>query len=241
LLSIIYTSALFVVITSIFFLLTLLLWKYGHLIFSLVTNHANFSEKRGEYEVSPARDYILKKTEKGYYASKFLEIKFYESSLERGKEGTKIMFDAFEKAIISLRNVVKISLLISSIDLSKHIDDIKTLRSVAESKKSQVSSSKTNESAKIDRKISMYNKDLDRLSKGERAVEVVAYATTTAFGITKDDALTRVKRQSKEIVTILSSTLGCSVVELSDLDMLRCFEWDKFIPASGEDLKDEIF
>ncbi len=211
------------------------------MLFSIASKSSNYSEKNGEYEISSSRDYIIKKTEKGYYASKFLEIRFYESSLDKGKDGTKIMFDSFEKAIISLRNVVKISLLISSIDLSKHIDDIKTLRSVAESKRSQISSSKSDESAKIDRKISMYNRDLDRLTKGERAVEVLAYATTTAFGITKEDAVTRVRRQSKEIHTILSSTLGCSIIELSDLDMIKCFEWEKFIPVSGEDLKDEVF
>ncbi|MDD5022986.1 MAG: hypothetical protein PHU63_02350, partial [Candidatus ainarchaeum sp.] len=68
-----------------------------------------------------------------------------------------------------------------------------------------------------------------------------AYAMTTAFGITKDEAILKMKRQSKEAATILSSTLGCEVSELYDLDMLKCFEWEKFYPASDDELKDSVF
>ncbi len=240
-LAIFYGGAIFAIPASGFFFLTLLFWKYGYLIIPAVTSYTNIIELRSGYEISSTRDYILKKTDRGYYSSKFLEIRFYESSLDKGKEGSHSMFQSFEKAILSLRNIVKISLLISSLDLSKHIDELKTKRSIAESKKTKLSNQDSDESIRLDREISMWNRQLDRLSKGERAVEVVAYATTTAFGITKDEAVSKMKRQSKEIQTILSSTLGCDVVELSDLDMIRCFEWDKFLPASEEELRDELF
>ena len=222
-------------------MLILLFWKYGYLIIPVITRYTNIVEIRDSYEVPQTRDFILKKTERGYYASKFLEIKFYESSLDKGSQGTKAMFEAFEKAILSLRNVVKISLLVSALELSKHVDEVKTKRSIAESKRSKLSSTSSDESIKLDREISMWNRYLDRLSKGERAIELIAYTTTTSFGLTKDEAISKMKRQTKEVSTILSSTLGCEVSELRDTDMLRCFEWDKFLPASEEELRDQVF
>lgn len=241
LLSLAFGSALFAVCAAFFFFLILLFWKYGYLIIPIITKYTNIVEIREGYEIASTREYIIKKTERGYYASKFLEIRFYESSLDKGAGGTGAMFESFERAILSLRNVVKVSLLISALDLSKHIEEVKTRRSVAEAKKSKLSRADSEDIVRLDREISMWNRYLDRISKGERAVEVIAYATTTAFGITKDEAVSKVKRQAKETITILSSTLGCDVIELSDLDMLRCFEWDKFLPASEEELRDEVF
>lgn len=241
LISIFYGSAFFAIPAAGFFFLTLLFWKYGYLIIPAITKYTNIVEIRDGYEVASTRDYILKKTDRGYYASKFLEIRFYESSLDKGERGVGLMFESFEKAVLSLRNVVKISLLLSALDLSKHIDEVKTKRSIAEAKRSKLTSDKSEEAIRLDREISMWNRYLDRISKGERAVEVVAYATTTAFGITKDEAVTRMKRQAKEVSTVLSSTLGCEITELFDLEMLRCFEWERFYPASEEELRDEVF
>jgi len=239
--SILYGGIIFAIPSAILFFLSILVWKYGYIIIPAITKRTNLIEVRDGYEVVSTRDYILKKTDKGYYTSKFLEIKFYESSLDKDESGIKLMFESFEKSILSMRNVVKISLLISALDLSKHLDEVKTKRSIAESKLSKIKTQNSDEGVRLNREVAMWNRYLDRISKGDRAVELIAYATTTAFGITKDEAVSKMKRQAKEVSTILSSTLGCDIVELRDLDMIKCFEWDKFYPASEEELRDETF
>ena len=65
--------------------------------------------------------------------------------------------------------------------------------------------------------------------------------STTASAVTKDEAVSRSRRQAQELKTILSSTLSAGVRELSDLDMIKCFEWEYFIPEQREDLLDEVF
>jgi hypothetical protein len=40
---------------------------------------------------------------------------------------------------------------------------------------------------------------------------------------------------------MLSSSLGCDVRELKDLEMLKCFEWELFFPTTEEEIKDELF
>ncbi|MCK4318954.1 hypothetical protein KAW38_00075 [Candidatus Micrarchaeota archaeon] len=226
--------------SAFFFALSLLIWKYGYILMPYFTTAAGIIEVRSGYEIPPARDYIIKKAENGYYATKFLEIKYYDSIVDKSDVEKAYRVESFEKALASLNSVVKISLLVSTIDLSKHIEEIKTRRGSAEAKRAKMASNNA-DAVKLDREIAMYDRQLDRITHGERPLEVTSFASTTAFGVTKEEASSRVRRQSKEIKTILSSTLGADVKELADEDMLRCFEWDRFIPADPEQLRDEVF
>ncbi len=238
--SLVYGSGIFALVAALLFTASLALWKYGYILVPMLTRAANVIEVRAGYEVPPTRDYIVKKTASGYYATKFLEIRFYESSMDKGEADKATMFESFEKAIAALKYVVKISLLVSAVELTKELDDIKTKRSAAEARKAKGGAS-SDEIVRLDREIAMWNRMLDRITRGERPVELIAFASTTSFGLTRDEASTRVARQAKELRTVLSSSLGCDITELSDLDMLRCFEWEQFFPTSQEDIKDEIF
>lgn len=239
--SLVYPNPIVPIIAGFFFMSTLFLWKYSYLFVPMLTRATNVVEVRGSHEVPPTRDYIIKKNQNGYYATKFMEVRFYESSMDKSQDEKKTMFEAFEKAISSLKYVVRITMMISSLDLSTHIDEIKTKRSTAETRKSKSGQLAQDERVRNDREIAMWNRMLDRITQGERPVELIAFASTTAFGLTRDEALSRVARQSKELKTILSSSLGCDIKELSDLEMLKCFEWDYFFPTTQEEIKDAVF
>ena len=241
LLSLLYGNPVFPIIASVFFTLTLLLWKYGYLIIPVVTKATNIIEIREGYEIPPARECIVKKTESGYYATRFMEVRFYESSMDKNTDGRQLMFEAFERAISSMKYIVRVTLMISALDLSKHIDEIKTKRGSVEAKKAKEAKIAVDERMRMDRELAYWNRLLDRITQGERPVEIVAFASTTAFGLTRDEALSRVSRQSKELKTILSSSLGCDVRDLSDLEMLKCFEWELFFPTTQEEMRDALF
>jgi len=238
--TVVYGNGYLALAAAFLFTLSIALWKYGYILIPMLTRAANVIEVRGGYEVPPGRDHIIKKTPSGYYATKFLEIKFYESSMDKSETEKTTMLESFEKAIAALKYVVKISLLISSVELSREIEDIKTKRSAAEARKAKGGAS-SDEMVRLDREIAMWSRLLDRITRGERPIELIAFASTTSFGITRDEAVARVSRQAQELRTILSSSLGCDIVELSDLDMLRCFEWEQFYPTSQEEIKDETF
>jgi hypothetical protein len=239
--ALVYGNAILAVISGVLFLFSFGLWKYGYLIIPVLTKATNIIEVHGGYEVPPTRDYIIKKNEAGYYASKFLEIRFYESSMDKNSDEKRTMFDSFEKAISSLKYIVKVSLMISTLDLSKHIDEIKTKRGSVEAKKAKEAKLAIDESMRMDRELAYWNRLLDRITQGERPVEIIAFASTTSFGLTRDEALARVNRQAKELRTILSSSLGCDIRDLKDLEMLKCFEWEYFYPTTQEEIKDALF
>ncbi len=240
-LSLLYSNWIFPITASVFFLMSLATWKYGYLFIPMITKATRVIEMREGYEIPPSRDYVIRKTANGYHAAKFLEIRFYESSMDKSKEDRGSMLESFEKAVGSLKYVVKISLLISALDLSTHVDDIKTKRSALEAKRAREGKMSSDDSMRMDRELAYWNRLLERITQGERPVELIAFASTTSFGLTREEAVSKVSRQAKELRTILSSSLGCDVRELSDLDMIKCFEWDSFFPTTQEEMRDETF
>jgi len=227
-------------LASILFFLSILIWKYGYIIIPYLTRFTNIIEIRDGYEIPSTRDVIIKKSSNGYYAGKFMEIRFYKSVSDKSESDQIAILRSFERAIASIKYIVKISLLVSGVDLSKYLDKIKEKRSVAEDKRSKIPPNSP-DTARLDREISMWNRLIKRVTGGDRPVELVAYVSTVSQAITKEDVLSRVNRQAKEVSTILSSSLGCDVVPVYDLDMIRLFEWEKFFPTTMEELKDELF
>lgn len=240
-LCIVLNNAIFAILAALMFTCSLILWKYGYLIVPVITKATNIVEVRDSYEVPPSRDCIIKKRPEGYYCTKFLEVRFYESAMDKGEGEKRLIFESFEKAVSALKYAVKLSMLISAIDVSKHIDEIKTRRSNIETKRFSQEKLDTSDIVRYDREIAMLNRLLDRFGKGERPVEMVAFASTTSFGLTRDEALSKINRQAKELRTILSSALSSDVRELKDVEMLKCFEWELFAPSSEEELRDEVF
>ena len=69
---------------------------------------------------------------------------------------------------------------------------------------------------------------------------VVAYAQTTAIGLSKDAAVASARTQANELRTVLANALNVEVVQLTGDEMLKCFEWDKFFPATAQELEESV-
>lgn len=222
----------------ILFFLTLVIWKYGYILIPFFTRAVNIIEIRDQIIIPPTRNYIIKKTEEGYFVTKFLQIIFHESALEKGNDSN--FFQSFEKLITSFKYPIKISFLFSPVDMSKYIDEVKSKRSEAEAKLNNPNLTPLDKNL-LEREILMWNRILKKLSSGEKPMELIVFLSTTSFSTSKEDALSQVNRQIQELKTIISSTLSAEVKELSDNEMIKCIEWTYFIPPSNEDLRDELF
>jgi hypothetical protein len=93
------------------------------------------------------------------------------------------------------------------------------------------------EMALLKREIESCEKQLDKIQAGERPMQVVNYAMTTASSHSKDDAVSKVRQQAAEIKTVVSSTLDTEVSQLLGDEMKRCFEWEYMLP--DKERKDE--
>jgi hypothetical protein len=237
--SLLFGSPLMAAISALMFAITFMVWKYGYLFIPVLTRAANVVEVRGNYIINQGRDAILKSTGVGWYCTKVLEIIFFESAEGKSKEEKKLLFEMFEKAIASFKYPVKLSILIAPQDISEYVDTIKTKRSELEAKLGHCVDEA--EQRNIERRIATLNNLLDRIISGEKPMDVLAYVATTAFGTTREEAEIMAKRQAKEVSTIIASTLNAEVRELKDLDLIKAFEFEYFVPETREALVDEVF
>jgi hypothetical protein len=212
--------------------------KYGYMVIPMLTTRFRIVELRDKYEIPPSQDVVIKRVGSRYYASAFLQALVSESVTDK-PETARTTMELFEKAITSVRYVVKFCALIHNIDLDKYVERIKAARSRAETKKSQMASSPSSPStladiARLEREIAMYTSQLERVSSGERPVSVVSYLMTTAASPNREEAVEKAKHQANEIRTVVGSALDLDVIPLVGEDMKKCFEWEFVLPSERE-------
>ena len=222
-----------------------LFWKYGYLLIPMITQRTNTVMIREDgYEVPPSQDVIVLKGQNGiYYASSFLSLKIYESVTEKSVDENIVYTQFFERAISNLKYVTKISYLLFVEDISEKRRTIETKRAEAQLRLARERDKPQPDPLKVDRyerDVSLWDAQLTRLIKGVKPMGVIAYAQTTATGLSKDAAIATAKQQANELKTVLANALNVEVTQLVADEMLRCFEWEKAFPISPQELEENV-
>ena len=225
---------------ALFFFLSLLFWKYGYAIYPYFASGAKIVEAGRNFEMPPSQDVVVGKEAGSFLATVFLSARLYESASEGGAEGAGKMF---EKAISSAGFPFKVCCLVCPLPLRAELDEMKERRSLAESRRGKLPSGRGNESerARLEREIAMWGRQIERLTSGEKPLEVVFYLSTTASGRTKEEAVSRARQQSEELSVVVGSALSCEITMAKGEALKRLFWWDFFGPANREDLADQLF
>jgi hypothetical protein len=223
---------------------TFLFWKYGYILVPLITERTNIIMRmEGGYEVPPSEDVIVKQSPEAgvYYASAFLAIKVFESATEKTSEENIAYNEYFERAISNLKYVTKISYLLYVEDIGQKRKNIETKRAEAQLRLARERDKPEPDVLKIDkleREVSHWDLQLNKLIKGVKPMGVVAYAMTTAAGVSKEGAIAATKAQAAELTTVLANALNVEVKWLKGDEMLKCFEWEKFYPTTPQELEE---
>ena len=225
---------------SLFFFLSLLFWKYGYAIYPYFARGAKIVEVGRNFEMPPSQDVVVGKEGGNFVATVFLTAHLYESASEGCAASAGKMF---EKAISSAGFPFKVCCLVCPLSLRAELDEMREKRSLAESRRGKLSAGKGNEPerARLEREIAMWGRQVERLTAGEKPLEVVFYLSTTANGRTKEEAVSRARQQSDELSVVVGSALSCEMARAEGEDMKRLFWWDFFGPTNKEDLADQVF
>jgi hypothetical protein len=218
--------------------------KMGYLVVPMITQKTKTVVLMDTgYEIPPSQDVILKKAQSGvYYASAFLGMKIYQSALEK-EEAEMITYNKqFEMAMTQFKKVVKISYAMHAVDITNDRKKLETqkaeaqLRLQKEREKSEPDVLRINQ---FERQIAYFEGMINQLGKGLRPMKVVLYAMVTDIGITKDEATAKVKNAADKLGTLLSNSFNCETDLLTGDEMLKAFEWEKFLPTTIEELEDQ--
>lgn len=219
-------------------------WKYGYVLFPLITTMAKVVQVTDTgYEIPPSQDVILKNVGGIYYASKFLGVRIYESVSEKSPEEQTSYAEYFERAVSSVKFVVKFSYLVYVKDMTEYRNRIETKRAEAQLRLSREREKPEPDVLKLDRyerETAMWESALNRLIGGVKPMGATAYIMTTATGVSKESATAAAKSQANELKSTISNALNVEVVELTGEEMLRCFDWEHVIPPTAADLEQAI-
>ena len=221
-----------------------LFWRYGYIMVPLVTTRSNVVLMTDSgYEIPPTQDVIVKNSNGVYYASAFLGMRIFESSTEKTQEENLIYSQFFERAISNIKYVTKISYMLYVEDVTEKRKTIETRRAEAQLKLARERDKPQPDVLKIDkyeRELQKEDSELARLVKGVKPMGVIAYAQTTAVGVSKDAAISIARAQAKELRSTLENALNVEVSMLTGDEMLKCFEWDHFFPTTPQELEESV-
>lgn len=225
-------------------LMAVLVIKYGYIVIPMITQRANVVVMTDTgYEIPPSQDVILKKANGIYYASAFLGIKVFESSTEKSAEQNITYNQYFERAISNLKHVTKVCYLLYVEDITQKRKMIETKRAEAQLRLARERDKSQPDVLRIDkyeREVGLWDLQLTKLIKGVKPMGVIAYAMTSAAGISKDGAIAAVKAQGNELRTVMANALNVEVDWLTGDEMLKCFEWEKIIPVTVQELEESV-
>ena len=221
-----------------------LFWKYGFILVPLITQRTNIIMMSDEgFEIPPSQDVIVKNSNGIFYASTFLGIKIFESAAEKTGEENIAYSQFFERAISNLKYVTKIAYMLYVEDVGEKRKMIETKRAEAQLRLARERDKPQADVLKIDkyeREVAVWDGQLTRLIKGVKPMGIIAYAQTTAVGLSKDAAIAAARSQGNELRTVLANALNVEVVKLSGDEMLKCFEWERFFPTTPQELEESV-
>jgi hypothetical protein len=221
-----------------------LFWRYGYIMIPLVTTRTNVVMMTDSgYEIPPTQDVIVKNVGGVYYSSAFLSMKIFESSTEKTNEENLVYSQFFERAISNIKYVTKISYMLYVEDVTEKRKAIETKRAEAQLKLARERDKAQPDVLKMDkyeREVQKEDNELARLVKGIKPMGVIAYAQTTAVGVSKDAAMSIARAQAKELRSMLENALNVEVSLLTGDEMMKCFEWEYFFPTTPQELEESV-
>jgi len=219
-------------------------WKYGYLVVPLITQRAKIVMMDSEgFEIPPSQDVIVKNFGGVFYASAFLGLKIFESTTEKSADENLNYTQYFERAISNLKYVTKIAYMLYVEDVGEKRKLIETKRAEAMLRLQRERDKPDPDTLKMDkfeREVAQWDSQLNRLIKGVKPMGIIAYAMTSATGLSKEAAIAGAKSQASELKTVLANALNVEVVSLQGDEMLKCFEWEKFYPTTPQELEESV-
>lgn len=229
-------------VAAVCFLSAVLLWKYGYAIMPLLFSKAKLIEIGRNFEIPPSQDVVVGKKGGSFLATAFLSARLYESASEKDEKGKAMLGEMFEKAISSAGFPFKVCCLVCPLDLGNEVEELRTKRSLAESRLAKLREGKNGaDAARLQREIAMWGRQIDKLATGEKPLEVVFYLSTTGSGLSKEEAMSRANTQAEELSIVVGGALSCEIARLRGEEMKRVFWWDFFGPTDRDELQDEMF
>ncbi|MEM0086896.1 MAG: hypothetical protein QW774_03495 [Candidatus Micrarchaeaceae archaeon] len=239
-----------VAILSILTILLILVINFADfLVFPLVTVILNAA-------IVPAKDYYINKHQNSvikfsngiYYATGYLSANLYsyafsqERTAEEAAEEAALASSAskWERIIMNVDFPFKFHAIVAAQEIQEYRDELEGKRSFLEFQLSKEMSSSNPSQLAIDdyqRRISILQARIERLSSGERPVNSVMYIETAAAGVSEKAAVDALNAQLNHLQTVFNA-LDLSINRVVGRELYLLFKFNYSLPISASVLMD---
>ncbi len=214
-----YIAIALILITVAF--LVIMNWA-DFLLFPVITSLLNITFMPAkDYKIIKTQDAIIKNVGGLYYATGYLtgNLFSYEFKSENPDQDMEEKIagasDKWERAVMSIDFPFKFHVLSCGRDIQQARDELEGRRSYVEFQMSRaIQGGKTSdvEIGELQRKLDVYQAQINRISQGEKPISTLMYVETIAVGVTEKAAVDTLASQVKRLQVSLGSL---------DIDLLR--------------------
>lgn len=208
-------SVIVLAVGVIILLLIFMLNFADFLIFPLVTKYLNVEVMLSkDHRVPKRQDCVLKYVNGLYYATGYLTANVYkyvfaaESATPEEEQGLSDAPDKWERIIMNTRFPFRFNLISVAEDVQKYREELEGQRGYLEFQLSKENSATTPNQltiTELQRKISVVQTRIDRISGGELPTYSVMYIETTAVGVSEKEASDILTEQLNHLQTVFNA------------------------------------
>jgi len=238
----------FAIVIGLLALLTILLIfiiNYADfLVFSLFTRLFKIRQiPAKDYYIPKSNDCVVKYVNGIYYATGYLTANVYNYvfTMEQvqQEEEEAVLSEApntWERIVSNVTFPFKYNILVAAEDIQQYRETLEAKRGALEFRLSREMSASTPSQLAIEdlqRKISIIQARINRLSSGERPLTAVMYIESTAVGVSEKEALDTLSNQLSHLQTMFSG-FDLNIVRVVGREALLLFRLNYFIPPREE-------
>jgi hypothetical protein len=215
------------------------------ILFPLVTYLFNITfQPAAGYKIIKTQDAVVKDVNGLFYATGYLSANLFPYVFRQEVQGTsdelKMLSapETWERCLMSLGFPFKFHVLSSGLDVEKVREELEGKRSYQEFQMSRALQSGTANDVGItemQRKISILQTQIDRISQGEKPIATAMYVETTAIGVSEKAALDALSAQVKGLQLSLGA-LDVDLVRIVGRELHTLFSFNFGLPTSLEEI-----
>jgi hypothetical protein len=235
-----------VIIMAVFAAITILIINYADfLIFPVFTMIIGASiVPMKNYRIPKSQNCIIKEVNGIYYAIGYLTANIYnyvfsaESINDEENAQIAAAPDKWEKIVMNIKFPFKYKALVAAEELQKYREELEAKRGSLEYQLSKEMSGGNPSQMAIDdmqRRKSVLQARIDRLSGGERPVNSIMYIETTAFGVSEKAATDTLDEQISQIEATFNA-MDLSIIRVTGRELYILLKFNYTVPTAVEEM-----
>ena len=218
---------------------SMLVYRFGYLAKPYLFSGFKLVDRADGFELARTQDAAIKHSGNKYYATQVVVINYTSTPTDQTPDEVKAERENYAKLLASFNFPLKLSQFVLPKDLTQYAAELERQVSYAETelakaRNADASPGRDETIMKLVKKLDMLKSRMDDLAKNKLPTTMLSTAMTCASATNREDAISRVRHQTDNLQTVLSTTLHATTTLATGEVLLTMLEWEKLLPGEKQ-------